>query len=45
MTDFLEFYSGLLEGLINAYRILIAIKEGKKTVKLFNTERKRDNDE
>lgn len=35
MDDFIEFYIGMLEGLINAYRILLAIKEGKKTVKLY----------
>lgn len=37
--DFLEDYIRGLEGLINAYRILLAIEEGKKTVKLINTER------
>lgn len=44
MSDFLEDYLRLLEGLINAYRILLAIEEGKDTVKLINTERGLEND-
>jgi len=39
MSDwFSEFYGGILDGLINAYRILLAIEEGKDTVVLINTE-------
>ena len=40
MTDFFDdFRLGLIEGLINAYRILLAIEEKKDSVKLIDTER------
>ncbi len=36
--SFMEMYLGMVEGLINAYRILLTIEEGKGSVKLINTE-------
>ena len=42
MGAFMEDYVGMLEGLINAYRILIAIEEGKNSVMLIDTERRRN---
>jgi len=38
--SFLENYLRSIEGLINAYRILLAIEEGKDSVKLIDTERR-----
>ena len=37
--SFMEMYLGMIEGQINAYRILLAISEGKDSVKLIDTER------
>ena len=34
-------YLGMVEGLINGYRILLAIEEGKDSVKLIDTEREK----
>jgi len=39
MTDFIECYVRSIEGLINAYRILLAIEKGEKEVELYDTER------
>ena len=42
MTEsFMEMYLGMVEGLINGYRILLAISEGKDSVKLIDTEREK----
>jgi hypothetical protein len=40
--DFMKDYGGMIEGLINAYRILIAIEEGKDSVMLINTDKKEE---
>jgi len=37
--SFMEMYLGMVEGLINGYRILLAIEEGKDSVELIDTER------
>jgi len=45
MNEFLEDYLRLFEALINSYRILLAIEEGKSSIELINTERGLNNKE
>lgn len=41
IESFTDMYLGMLEGLINGYRILLAIAEGKDSVELIDTEREK----
>jgi len=41
VESFTDMYLGMLEGLINGYRILFAIAEGKDSVELIDTEREK----
>ena len=41
VESFTEMYLGMVEGLINGYRILLALAEGKDSVKLIDTERRK----